>query len=445
MEEIERFVPYLFEQSKSGLQQEHLSILKILAKHEPLPMSELEKFAKKEKGTLDRWGLKSRLDGSPHLFGLIPFDYVVAEQKGTTNLGKPKMWYSLTFKGFLASIIKVPIKKNKHFIWAAEDFCESNEIYDEAVRKVVKYYLELLCYSFIFRSHLEGYSFTRTSSASHQVFAESFNTIILETEWWKYLEVAEDRRYRKYWENLFHELDVYGAAIELLGGGSNQADGSRQLRANLDIQLTKKELKDKELGFGGDAFVDFVETMNHPIRIRQPWYFREDLIVYNLTVKQDVSDEKLRKAYLQSKKDFPNLDKAIEKEYKDVKSQKPRLEMAMIDSLNAKEDEWERQHQSINYHDDATEKKWERQLSEVAEILDGLDLAVNTESVLKKIHEMREMRIAASKFVEDDSKWTEEEKEERANDTYRFVMAVYMTKLQIIERLYDMSRESKNQ
>lgn len=442
MGEIERFVPYLFEQSRYGLQPEHLSILKILAKHEPLTLSELEKFARKEKGMMERWAIKKRLDGSRDFLGLIPFDYIVSEEKGTTNLGKPKMWYSLTFKGFLASLMKVPIEENKHFVWAAEDFCEDNEIYDEGVRRLVKYYLKLLCHTFILRSYLEGFSFTRTTSASHDVFTESFNRPILENEWWKYLTVVE-KNTKTYNEfiNLYHEQEVYGCALQLLGAWKTD---KAELIRRLGIQLKDEDLKGKKLEIDTTSFNVFVETMNHAIRINQPWYFREDRIVYDLTSKTDISDEKLRKAYLQCKKDFPNLDKAIKKEYKDVKSQKPRLEIDLIDSLNAKQDEWERRHQSINYHDDATEKEIEKQMSELAEILDGLDLAVNTESVLKKIREMREMRIAASKFVEDDSKWTEEEKEERANDTYRFVMDEYMTNLQIIERLYDMSRESKN-
>jgi hypothetical protein len=145
MKGIERLIPYLFEQSRSGLQPEHLSILKILANHEPLTLSELEKFAKKEKGAMTRWGIHNRLDGTSSFLGLTKYDYVVSLRKGTTNLGKPKYSYSLTFKGFLASLMKVPIEQNKHFIWAAEDFCEDFEIYNQDVRKVVKDYLQLLC------------------------------------------------------------------------------------------------------------------------------------------------------------------------------------------------------------------------------------------------------------------------------------------------------------
>lgn len=90
-------------------------ILKFLALHGPLNLNQLSKFTMKYADSLDRWGIKKRLDGSSRFMGLIPHEYVEERTTNHHRFGKEEKKYYLKVKGIIAITQVVPLQKNFFF------------------------------------------------------------------------------------------------------------------------------------------------------------------------------------------------------------------------------------------------------------------------------------------------------------------------------------------
>jgi len=124
-----------------SLEEEERRILKYLALHGPLNLSELSQYTTKYAHSLDRWSLKKHLYGSSRFIGLIPYEYV-----SLTKKNKKETKYELTTKGVLAALPFVRLEENvryQKFVIELKEELDHKEI-EVFIKKFVTEFINLI-------------------------------------------------------------------------------------------------------------------------------------------------------------------------------------------------------------------------------------------------------------------------------------------------------------
>lgn len=145
------------------LDEKEFRILKYLALHGPMNLNQLSKYTKKYADSMDRWGVKKRLDGTPKFLGLIPNEYVLEENVNKKRYKKQEKRYWLSVKGIIASTAVVPLQKNgyfKHYSWFLSKFLE-----EENIRPFIERHIEENMKLLVAWHYLNGIQLTKQRSS----------------------------------------------------------------------------------------------------------------------------------------------------------------------------------------------------------------------------------------------------------------------------------------
>ena len=147
-------------------------ILKYLALHGPLNLSQISEFTNKYAMNLDRWAVKKRLYGSSRFIGLIPNEYVAVIPKN-----KKENVYHLTVKGILASTSIIPLRDNYFFNNYVEFIAD--KIKTPKARKIAGYCVEQFIKLLLSWHYLNGINLTlqKASSFYYMEFFEHIRSI----------------------------------------------------------------------------------------------------------------------------------------------------------------------------------------------------------------------------------------------------------------------------
>lgn len=155
---LEKMVPRVFE-----LDGDNLKILKHLALHGPLNLTQLSKHTSKYALGLDRWAVKKRLQGTSRFMGLMPNEYIIEEETEKYRYNKQEKKYWLTVKGIIASTSVVPLQKNvlvNHFCWRIGKGVKNKKISDLAKQAIESFMTLLIAIHF-----LQGLQLTKQKSS----------------------------------------------------------------------------------------------------------------------------------------------------------------------------------------------------------------------------------------------------------------------------------------
>lgn len=138
----------------SHLESGQKRIIEILAKSEPLNLTEIGKLTSKFAIGFDRWGVKNRIYGSSKFHGLIFLDYVYE-----FKLNKKETKYGLTVKGLLAALRTVKFDQI-YLIKRYEQFLKNYTNKQDLIQRILLYIKSEIAY-LLYCNYIQGINWTK--------------------------------------------------------------------------------------------------------------------------------------------------------------------------------------------------------------------------------------------------------------------------------------------
>lgn len=199
-------------------------------------MMNLDELGKKTSGYAigyDRWGVKTRLDGSSRFMGLIPKDYIKKNQ-----INKKETKYTLTTKGIISALKFVDFKKIIN-VKQYEKFLQTIANDDSLVHQIMSY-VECEIKLIVYHAFMNGINWSKLISLNH-ILETSKNELMKfdynlpesnfdEKEKRTYLQFCET--YNLLWKNVFEEIPF----------AHNSPRTKYQLKKYTKLELEKNEI-----------------------------------------------------------------------------------------------------------------------------------------------------------------------------------------------------------
>lgn len=129
-------------------------IIEILAKSEPLNLTEIGELTSKFTIGFDRWGVKDRIYGSDKFHGLIFMDYVYK-----FKINKKETKYGLTIKGLLAALRTVKFNQ-LYLIKRYEQFLNNYTNKQDLIQRILLYIKSEIAY-LLYCNYIQGINWTK--------------------------------------------------------------------------------------------------------------------------------------------------------------------------------------------------------------------------------------------------------------------------------------------